>query len=55
VFLDHGAGPDGKHAFERVPVAVDEALDGRWAPVLHGLNPGDLVVTQGAETLESKI
>jgi len=55
VFLDHGAGPDGRHAFERVPVAVDEALDGQWAPVLHGLDPGDVVVTQGAETLESKI
>lgn len=55
VFLDRGSGPDAKHHFERVPVAVDEALDGRWLPVLHGLNPGDSVVTQGAETLESKI
>jgi cobalt-zinc-cadmium efflux system membrane fusion protein len=56
VFLDHGpAGPEGKHDFERVPVAVDEALGGRWLPVLHGLNPGDNVVTSGAEALESKI
>jgi cobalt-zinc-cadmium efflux system membrane fusion protein len=55
VFLDHGAGADGKHDFERVPVAVDEALGGRWLPVLHGLNSGDNVVTQGAEALESKI
>jgi cobalt-zinc-cadmium efflux system membrane fusion protein len=56
VFLDHGpGGPDGKHDFERVPVAVDEALGGRWLPVLHGLNPGDNVVTSGAEALESKI
>ncbi len=55
VFLDHGAGPNGKHRFERVPVSVDEALGGRWLPVLHGLNPGDSVVTEGAETLESKI
>jgi cobalt-zinc-cadmium efflux system membrane fusion protein len=49
------AEPDGKHHFERVPVAVDEALGGRWLPVLHGLNPGDNVVTQGSEALESKI
>jgi len=55
VFLDRGPGPDGKHDFERVPVAVDEALGGRWLPVLHGLNPGDNVVTQGAEALESRI
>jgi cobalt-zinc-cadmium efflux system membrane fusion protein len=55
VFLDHGPGPDGKHDFERVPVAVDEALGGRWLPVLHGLNAGDHVVTQGAEALESRI
>jgi membrane fusion protein, heavy metal efflux system len=55
VFLDHGAGPDGKHDFERLPVAVDEALDSRWLPVLHGLSVGDHVVTQGAEALESKI
>jgi cobalt-zinc-cadmium efflux system membrane fusion protein len=55
VFLDHGAGPDGKHDFERLPVAVDEALDGRWLPVLHGLSVGDHIVTQGAEALESKI
>jgi cobalt-zinc-cadmium efflux system membrane fusion protein len=55
VFLDHGAGPNGKHSFERVPVEVDEALGGGWLPVLHGLDPGDNVVTNGAETLESKI
>jgi membrane fusion protein, heavy metal efflux system len=55
VFLDRGASPDGKHHFERLPVAVDEALGGRWLPVLHGLDLGDNVVTQGAETLQSKI
>jgi len=55
VFLDRGATPDGKHHFERLPVAVDEALGGRWLPVLHGLDVGDNVVTQGADTLQSKI
>jgi cobalt-zinc-cadmium efflux system membrane fusion protein len=55
VFVDHGPGPDGKHHFERLPVAVDEALGGRWLPVLHGLDRGDNVVTQGAEALEAKI
>jgi cobalt-zinc-cadmium efflux system membrane fusion protein len=55
VFVDHGAEPGGKHRFERLPVAVDEALGGRWVPVLHGLNPGDNVVTKGSEALESKI
>jgi membrane fusion protein, heavy metal efflux system len=55
VFLDRGASPDGNHHFERLPVAVDEALGGRWLPVLHGLDLGDNVVTQGVETLQSKI
>lgn len=55
VFLDHGPSADGNHHFERLPVAVDEALGGRWLPVLHGLDLGDNVVTQGAETLQSKI
>jgi cobalt-zinc-cadmium efflux system membrane fusion protein len=55
VFLDHGAGPDGKHHFERLPVAVDEALGGRWLPVLHGLDSGDNIVTQGAEALQAKM
>jgi cobalt-zinc-cadmium efflux system membrane fusion protein len=55
VFVDHGAGPSGKHNFERVPVAIDEALGGKWLPVLHGLDAGDKVVTNGSEALESKI
>jgi cobalt-zinc-cadmium efflux system membrane fusion protein len=56
VFLDHGpAASDAKHHFERVPVAVDEDLGGRWLPVLHGLKLGDNVVTQGADTLQDKM
>ncbi len=55
VFIDHGPAGDGKHRFERLPVSVDEALGGRWLPVLHGLNVGENVVTQGADTLQSKI
>ena len=55
VFLDHGPSGDGKHHFERVPVAVDEDLGGRWLPVLHGLNVGDNVVTQGADALQDKM
>jgi cobalt-zinc-cadmium efflux system membrane fusion protein len=55
VFLDRGASSDGKHHFERLPVAVDEALGGRWLPVLHGLDVGDNVVTKGADALQSKI
>jgi membrane fusion protein, heavy metal efflux system len=55
VFLDHGPAGSSEHHFERIPVAVDEALGGRWLPVLHGLNAGDDVVTQGADILQSKI
>jgi membrane fusion protein, heavy metal efflux system len=55
VFLDHGQAADNKHHFERLPVAVDEALGGRWLPVLHGLDVGDNVVTQGAEALQAKM
>jgi len=53
VFLDRGKTPDGKQRFERVPVAVDEAAGGRWLPVLHGLEVGARVVTEGAEALNA--
>jgi cobalt-zinc-cadmium efflux system membrane fusion protein len=55
VFIDRGAAADNKHHFERVPVAVDEALGGLWLPVLHGLNAGDNVVTKGADALQAKM
>jgi cobalt-zinc-cadmium efflux system membrane fusion protein len=55
VFVDRGSSPDGKHRFERLPVAVDDAMGGKWLPVLHGLDAGDRVVTRGAESLNGQL
>ncbi|MEO8877713.1 MAG: efflux RND transporter periplasmic adaptor subunit [Polyangiaceae bacterium] len=48
VFVETGKTPEGKHIFERLPVAVDEQEGSAWLPVQHGLNKGDRVVTDGA-------
>jgi cobalt-zinc-cadmium efflux system membrane fusion protein len=48
VFIEKGKAPDGRHAFVRVPVSVDEAEGGRWLPVARGLERGARVVTEGA-------
>jgi len=37
-----------KKNYERRPVIVDEDETGEWVPVLHGLEPGENVVTEGA-------
>lgn len=41
--------------YERRPVIVDENLVGDWLPVLHGLNAGDMVVTNGALLLSEEV
>jgi len=43
-----------KDRYERRPVIVDENLVGDWVPVIHGLEPGDLVVTRGALLLSEE-
>ena len=48
VFVSRGPSPDGRARFERRPVNVDEDISGDYLPVLRGLNPGDVVVTEGA-------
>jgi len=55
VFVDRGSSPDGKRRFERLPVAVDDAVTGPWLPILHGLDVGEKVVTKGAETLNGQL
>jgi cobalt-zinc-cadmium efflux system membrane fusion protein len=44
---------NGSTRYERRPVVVDENQGGNWVPVLHGLAPGDQVVTAGAILLSS--
>jgi membrane fusion protein, heavy metal efflux system len=51
VFVEKGAGPDGKIRFERMPVDVDEYGADQWLPVKHGLEKGMRVVTKGAVLL----
>jgi cobalt-zinc-cadmium efflux system membrane fusion protein len=55
VFLDRGAGPDGRERFERVPLLVDEGEGSKWLTVEHGLAVGDRVVTGGAILLSGNL
>jgi cobalt-zinc-cadmium efflux system membrane fusion protein len=41
--------------YERKPVILDETETGNWVPVLHGVEPGEKVVTKGALLLSEAI
>ena len=48
VFVEKGKTPDGRHAYVRIPIAVDESEGGAWIPVTHDSLPlGALVVVEG--------
>lgn len=47
VFVEKGRAPDGRRAFARVPVVVDESEGGKWVPISHGLEKGTPIVTHG--------
>jgi cobalt-zinc-cadmium efflux system membrane fusion protein len=51
VFVQVGAAPGNRVRFERLPVAVDETVQGDFVPVEHGLEAGTRVVTHGAPAL----
>lgn len=51
VFVERGLAPDGRKAFAKVPVVVDETEGGRWVPIIHGLEKGASVVVQGGVML----
>ena len=53
VYAQSGNAPDGKVRFELMPVSVDEAIEGAFVPVQHGLELGATVVTKGAQALSS--
>jgi len=55
VFLDRGNAPDGRRRYERLPIIADETGNNPYVPVEHGLDPGDEVVTKGAEVLSGKV
>ena len=48
VFVARGTTPEGKVRFERRPVSVDDNVSGDDWPVLRGLEPGEVVVVDGA-------
>ncbi len=48
-----GNGADGRVRFELLPVAIDEAIEGAFVPVQHGLESGATVVTRGTQALSS--
>lgn len=54
-FVQRGKTPEGRIRFERVPVTVDDALDGAWLPVTHGLEMGDVIVTSGLVTVSNAL
>ncbi len=41
--------------YEKRPVIVDEDQVGDWVPVMHGLEPGDKIVTKGALLLSEAV
>jgi cobalt-zinc-cadmium efflux system membrane fusion protein len=47
-FVDLGRDPEGRHRFQRRPIAVDEQEAGDYVPVASGLKAGETVVSQGA-------
>ena len=53
VYAQAGSSPDGRVRFERLPVSVDDAIEGAFVPVQHGLDVGAQVVTRGAQSLAS--
>jgi cobalt-zinc-cadmium efflux system membrane fusion protein len=53
VFAQEGQSPDGRVRFERLPVAVDDAIEGSFVPIEHGVQPGVQIVTRGAQAVSS--
>ncbi|HEY2516101.1 MAG TPA: efflux RND transporter periplasmic adaptor subunit, partial [Polyangiaceae bacterium] len=53
VYAQAGSSPDGRVKFERLPVAVDDTIEGAFVPVEHGLDVGAQIVTRGAQALAS--
>jgi len=53
VYAQSGSGPDGRVRFELMPVSVDEAIEGAFVPVSHGIDLGAKIVTSGAQALSS--
>jgi cobalt-zinc-cadmium efflux system membrane fusion protein len=47
------ASADGRVRFELMPVAVDDAIEGAFVPVEHGLEAGERVVTRGTQAFAS--
>ena len=47
VFVEKGRAPDGRHAFTRVPVVVDETEGDTWLPLTRGPERGARVVIEG--------
>jgi multidrug efflux pump subunit AcrA (membrane-fusion protein) len=54
VFVQVGEG-DGRVAYERIPVDVDEREGSPWIEIKHGLDAGQKVVTTGSALLSQKL
>jgi cobalt-zinc-cadmium efflux system membrane fusion protein len=48
-----GSGADGRIRFELMPVSIDDAIEGAFVPVQHGLELGATVVTRGTQALST--
>jgi multidrug efflux pump subunit AcrA (membrane-fusion protein) len=55
VFVDHGASPDGRTRFVRLPVDVDETGENPYVEVTHGLERGNRIVVNGVSVLSTKL
>jgi cobalt-zinc-cadmium efflux system membrane fusion protein len=55
VFVERRSTDDGRRRFERLPLTADETPPGDWVSVAHGLDRGDSVVVQGAQSLSARL
>jgi cobalt-zinc-cadmium efflux system membrane fusion protein len=55
VYAQSGNAADGRVRFERLPVSVDDAIEGAFVPVDHGLEAGTPIVTRGAQVFAASM
>jgi cobalt-zinc-cadmium efflux system membrane fusion protein len=55
VFVQEPGEADGKVRFQRLPIDVDESMQGPYVAVKHGVVAGQLIVARGADALAQKL
>ncbi len=55
VFVENGSAPDGRLKFVRRIVALNDDQGTDYLPIVHGVSPGDRIVTAGAALLSGML